>query len=775
MDLPERRVFFRRHLRGLGGALAGCVALVALLEIRWEMGRRELLESLSAHAKIAARGTLWALDLGDGGEAARALSVLEEVPAVAQAVIFSQDGSVIARWERARGHERSLLSAPGSSGARFLSDGTAAAFVPLSSGGRALGTLGVRAGTEILKRQVAQDAAFAVVAAAAAALALASALRSQSERSLRARAGALAAKAVAAAAASDGSAARDRVQAPNELQALDEALDGVIDALRRRDAELARVPADLEQEVALRTGELAASQGRLEEQLAQRREAGEALEHAVRDWSVSFDAIREGVLVLDRNGAIRRCNRAILALLGRRMEEVEGAELGALLPAWCSCPLSELRFLSGRQTASWKHAGRSYEARLEPIVGDGGEQIGWVQILADLTEQRRLQTQFMQSQKMEAIGRLAGGVAHDFNNILAAILSYTRLLLEDMPAGDPLRDDVQEIRKAGERAASLTRQLLAFSRKQVLTPEVLCVGDLVADMAKMVGRLVGEQIQLSVEVEGKGCALIDKSQLEQVVVNMVVNARDAMPDGGRLKVRVSDFELDARDARAAGDAAPGPYVRLLVEDTGAGMSEETLKKIFEPFFTTKPLGRGTGLGLAMVYGAVRQAGGRVTVKSTPGTGTSFRILLPRVQAEVQKPAPAPRPVRGKGEPILLVEDDAALRRALGRLFEDAGYRVHTAADGEEAYGLFIQQGEGIQLVVTDVVMPGRGGLALGERLLARRSDVRILYITGYSEDILRSRQPKATVLFKPFEEATLLARVRELLDGPGPGARAAAS
>jgi PAS domain S-box-containing protein len=767
------RVTIRRRLQVIGLLATGAAVLamgVALLAARWELGRRQLLDALASEAAIVARHATTSVEVEDRAGASATLSDLRGAPGVAQAAIYGENGALFARWDRERQGD---LLPPRAASADILPDGSAVAYVDLGWGARSIGTLYVRSDARALRAHLVDDAS-AIALAGAGALLLAFLLLSRLQRSIEGPVRELA-QVIGRAAALGDYSSRASVDAGGELGALATGLNGMLDGLERREQERARHREGLEQEAAHRTEQLAAANRRLQEELAERGRAEAALERSAQDWSATFDALREGVLVLDRSGAIRRCNRAILALVGRRMEEVEGGELGELLPQWCNCRLSDVRSLSGRQTASWKFAGRTYEARLEPMLGASGDHAGWVQVLVDVTEQKRLQTQFAQSQKMEAIGRLAGGVAHDFNNILAAILSYARLLLEDMPPEDPLRDDVQEIKKAAERAAALTRQLLAFSRKQVLTPEVLRVCDLVADMARMMGRVVGEQIDLALRAEGTGCALIDKSQLEQALVNLVLNARDAMPEGGRLTIEVADVELDESEARAKGDATPGPYVRLTVEDTGTGMSEETLKKLFEPFFTTKLHGRGTGLGLAMVYGAVRQAGGRVTVKSAPGTGSCFSIFLPRVSAAAPKVPAAEGPPRGKGEPILLVEDDAPLRRALSRLLENAGYRVHTAADGEEAYRLFLNQGEGIQLVVTDVIMPGTGGLALGERLRARRSEMPILYITGYSEEILRARQPpgKAAVLYKPFEDAALLARVRELLDGGWPGARAA--
>ena len=382
----------------------------------------------------------------------------------------------------------------------------------------------------------------------------------------------------------------------------------------------------------------------------------------------------------------------------------------------------------------------------------------------------RTEAQFRQAQKMEAVGRLAGGVAHDFNNLLTVILSSAEVLLADMPAGDVLREDVAAIAHAGRRAADLTRQLLAFSRQQVLEPRLLELNEVVREMQKMIPRVVGEDVQVRVELgESLGIVKADPGLLGQVIMNLVVNARDAMPAGGTLTVETSAVELAQPRVRDHFEVPAGAYIVLAVGDTGMGMDAATLERIFEPFFTTKEQGKGTGLGLSTVLGIVEQSGGRVWVDTAPGRGTVFRIYLPRTTGQ---PSPAPttptiQPVHG-GETILLVEDDEQVRKVARLMLQRSGYKVLVAGGGPEALQL-IEHGPGVDLLLTDVVMPRMSGPELAAALLPARPQLRVLYMSGYTDEaILRHRmlEPGIALLQKPFNSESLLRRVREVLGGP---------
>jgi signal transduction histidine kinase/CheY-like chemotaxis protein len=396
----------------------------------------------------------------------------------------------------------------------------------------------------------------------------------------------------------------------------------------------------------------------------------------------------------------------------------------------------------------------------------------------DMTEQKQaevrraeLEEQLQSSQKMEAIGSLAGGVAHDFNNLLTVILSYLGFAMSELQDDDPIKEDLLEVQKAGERAATLTRQLLAFSRRQVLQPVPLDLNQIATGLEKMLRRILGEDIDFVQELAPDlGVVVADPGQVEQVLMNLVVNARDAMPEGGRLTIATCNVELDASHA----SLKPGPYVQISVSDTGWGMDEQTRRRLFEPFFTTKEKGKGTGLGLPTVYGIVKQSGGEIRVSSEPGRGTSFEILLPRELSARAVPTVIPSKVPGRirgTETILIVEDEEALRKVAARTLDKAGYKVLTAGDGTEALLKSEQYADHIDLVVTDVVMPGIGGRTLSQEFSKRRPTTKILYMSGYTDDTIVYHgvlEAGTHFLGKPFTEADLSRKIREVLDSGSP-------
>jgi PAS domain S-box-containing protein len=395
--------------------------------------------------------------------------------------------------------------------------------------------------------------------------------------------------------------------------------------------------------------------------------------------------------------------------------------------------------------------------------------------LQDLQALEEKETQLRQAQKLEAVGHLAGGVAHDFNNLLTIISGYSEFLLRHAGPDQPLHPSVQEIQKAADRGAGLVRQLLAFSRKQMLQPSVLNLNLVVADLGKMLQRLIGEDIELKlIAAPALGAVQADRGQVEQVLLNLVVNARDAMPQGGKLFIETANVEVDESDTLRRPMVEPGAYVRLSVSDTGVGMDKETQAQIFEPFFTTKEPGKGTGLGLAMVYGIVKQSGGYIWVYSEPGQGTTFKIYLPRI-AEPHPPAAgvetARRPLGGQ-ETILLVEDEEAVRRLMALSLREQGYTLLEAGGGEEALQVGSQHAGLIHLLVTDVVMPGMNGQQLAERLAGAQPQLKVLYMSGYTEGIIAQHgilAPQVAFLQKPFSPDRLALRVREVLDSPPEG------
>ena len=420
----------------------------------------------------------------------------------------------------------------------------------------------------------------------------------------------------------------------------------------------------------------------------------------------------------------------------------------------------------------WK--GRVLESHVQPLRGNEGEFIGVIGVALDITDRKHLADQLRQSQKMQAVGELAGGVAHDFNNLLMVIKGHAEMLTDRLPQISPQRFNVEQIQTAAERAASLTRQLLAFSRKQVLQPRVLDLNEVVGGMIQMVSRIIDENIELAFLPGAKlGNVKADPSQIEQVVLNLVVNARDAMPDGGRLTIETSSVDLDKNYTaqHAVVDLEPGPYVMLTVVDTGCGMDAQTQARIFEPFFTTKEPGKGTGLGLATVYGVVKQSGGYIWVYSELGQGTTFKVYLPMVAVTAEKLAAEktiPAPSSGT-ETILFVEDEQSVRELVREYLTACGYSVLEASDGVQALEIAAMHPGAIQLLVTDVVMPRLSGRELATQIASARRDLKVLYISGYTDDsVFRHGVLEGGMEFlqKPFNLKALAQKIRDILDGP---------
>jgi nitrogen-specific signal transduction histidine kinase len=396
-------------------------------------------------------------------------------------------------------------------------------------------------------------------------------------------------------------------------------------------------------------------------------------------------------------------------------------------------------------------------------------------VAQDITERRTLEEQFQQAQKMEAVGRLAGGVAHDFNNVLTVILGLCELLLADRDPDDPRLADIAEIHQAGTRAAGLTRQLLAFSRKQIIEPTLLDMNAIVGDMRAMLERLIGEDVKIVLGLRAD-LALVkaDRGQLEQIVMNLAINARDAMPKGGTLTIETANVELDEHYAKTHLDVKPGPYVGLTVTDTGTGMTPQVQARLFEPFFTTKEPGKGTGLGMATVFGIVTRSGGRVGVYSEVGKGTQFKVYFPMAYADgtaEQMVGDTPVPVarsRAGTQTVLVVEDEGGVRELAKRLLQRLGYTVLIAADASEAGRLF-EENPTIDVLLTDVVMPGASGPELTSQLIKRRPALKVIYMSGYTEDAIVHHgvlTAEIAFLHKPFTAETLGRKVRDVLDAP---------
>ena len=527
------------------------------------------------------------------------------------------------------------------------------------------------------------------------------------------------------------------------------------------------------------------------EDLQAENEARRRNEAELQRVIMAIEQAGEMVLVADPDGAITYANPAFEAVSGYSREEVlgrnprllkSGKQDGAFYDdLWKT--ITGGRVWQGRMVNKRKD-GTFYveDATISPVMDEFGRIVSFVAVNRDVTEhlllteeKASLQEQLRQAQTLESIGRLAGGVAHDFNNMLGIILGYGEIVLDRLHERDPLRREVQEMVKAAQRSAALTRQLLAFSRRQTLQPQVLDPNDLVRNLEKMLRRLIGEDIELRLALaQDVGRVFVDPGQIEQVIMNLAVNARDAMPGGGRLSIGTASVELDEIYAATHPDAAPGEYLLLAVTDTGCGMEQEVLDRIFDPFFTTKEEGRGTGLGLATVYGIVKQSGGNIWVYSELGRGTTFKVYLPLTGA-LPEPAPgateAVAPVR-TGEHVLVVEDEEGLRNLMESLLSHLGYQVTLAANGGEALLLMEEKGLAPDLVVTDVVMPNMSGRQLVDRLRRARPNLRALYMSGYTDDTIVHHgvlDPGTPFLQKPFNIRDLGAKVREVLqNGPSP-------
>ena len=497
-----------------------------------------------------------------------------------------------------------------------------------------------------------------------------------------------------------------------------------------------------------------------------------------------LESLETGIVACDATGELTLFNRATREMHGLPEEPLppeRWAERYGLFQADGRTPMSKeeiplYRALHGEKLRNVEMVvvpkgaePRRILASARPIVDAGGRRLGAVAALHEVTEQRSLEAQFRQAQKMEAVGRLAGGVAHDFNNLLSVILGYTEITLAAGDLPRRVQENLEEVHEAGQRAAELTRQLLAFSRKQIIEPRVLDLGALVHDMEKMLRRVIGEDIRLTTRLAEKlGHVRADPGQIEQIVMNLVVNARDAMPGGGTLTLETADSEIDAAFVRENPGARAGSYVLLEVRDTGTGIPHEIQGKIFEPFFTTKGEGKGTGLGLATVYGIVKQNGGYIRIESEPGQGTCVLVFLPLVSGdadELERPATAPP--AGGTETILLVEDESSLRHLASGALRGYGYNVLEAEDSVEALRICDAHQGPIHLLLADFILPGMRGDELASRAVKRHPEARVLYMSGYTDDALVRDgilQPGVALLQKPFETTLLARRVREILD-----------
>jgi PAS domain S-box-containing protein len=502
-------------------------------------------------------------------------------------------------------------------------------------------------------------------------------------------------------------------------------------------------------------------------------------DEAVRWLAAMVESSDDAIIGKTLDGVITSWNAGAARVYGYPAEEAIGRTISMLAPPDRADEMLGIlaRLRQGKpvgqfETVRVRKDGEPIQVSLtiSPIRDAAGRTVGAATIARDISERKALEEQLRQAQKMEAIGHLAGGVAHDFNNLLTVITGYSDLLLGNLRRDDPAHHLVSEIRKAGDRAAALTRQLLAFSRKAILQPVVLDLNAVVEDMDKMCRRLIGEDVEFVTSLDpALGKVKADPGQVEQALLDLVVNARDAMPTGGRLTIETRNVELDEAFARTHVEVRPGPYVLLAVSDTGCGMTPEVKAHTFEPFFTTKEVGKGTGLGLAMVHGVVKQSEGHIEVASEVGRGTTFSIYLPRLEPAPAAGRPDSSEVRipGGRETVLLTEDEDGLRTLTRMVLESNGYAVIVARSPQEALEAATRHKGPLHLLVTDVVMPQMNGCQLAGLLTPLYPGLKVLYISGYTDEaVIRHgvRERETAFLQKPFTPATLARKVREVLD-----------
>jgi len=554
-----------------------------------------------------------------------------------------------------------------------------------------------------------------------------------------------------------------------------------IEARRQAEIEISRVRDELERRVEERTAELAAANQTLKAEIEERARTEETLRASEYRYRELFDSANDMIYLHDLSGNFLSFNKAALKATGYTREEALGMNLLQMVPPdHVEAAQAEIaRKLGGESSTPYEMAiltkdGRRLTLEVNShLVYENGKPVAVQAIARDITERQRLEQQLRHSQKMEAVGRLAGGIAHDFNNHLTVIAAYSQMLADELPENEHLRAYAQEILWAAERAGNLTTRLLAFSRQQMVEPKVLDLNHLLGVLSNMLRRLIGEDVELRSFLDpALGKIKADPTQIEQVVMNLAVNARDAMHNGGQLTLRTANLQLDPGAEPPHPGLQPGSYVVLQVADTGVGMDDELRRHIFEPFFTTKESGKGTGLGLSMVYSIVKQSGAEIAVDSAPGMGATFTLYFPQVE-ECEDPftskaaaCPGARPA--ERETILLVEDEYGVRKLVRKMLLQQGYRVLEAANGRDALQICRVHSGPIHLLITDVVMPGMSGRELAERVALHSPDTRVLYMTGYTDDDILQHGidggEAPAMLRKPFLAEHLAASVRRVLD-----------
>ena len=749
-------------------AVAVVLTSTVLLWHEMRTERREEDEEIAALVRHVTGRVARPLADGDARGVRDALSVLQASKEVTAGVLFDAGGARRADLaHRGPWVDRSerplrdgLVRAPGQLEITH----------PVEWNGRRVGTLSVRASVDELGERLLTHApwlGFVLLATTLLAFGVDAALLRRTRRPM------LALAETARAVAERGDLALRAPEAPGEeLRALTADFNAMLARFEQQDRELREAHDELGDEGGRIVGLLGVAHD-----VTRRRET----EARVRLLRAALEATVDSVVIADARARIEWVNAGFTRLTGFTADETVGRRVTRLASAHQVAPypedfwstLREGRVWKGEMTRGRKDGSRYHEElTVTPVRDDAGRVAHFVGIQRDVSERRRLEAQVRQATKMEAVGRLAGGVAHDFNNLLSVIRGHGELGLREMDPGSPGRVRIEGILDATGRAAALTRQLLAFSRRQVMEPRVLDLNDVVRGVERLLRPLVGEDIEMKLELRGSlGRVRADPNQVDQVLMNLAANARDAMPSGGRLTLETDEVVLDEGFCREHAGARPGPFVALRVSDTGTGIDPDVIGHLFEPFFTTKELGRGTGLGLATVYGIVKQSDGYVSVDSVPGRGTTVTVYLPRVEDEA---GPVPRPAKPIDDApaeatVLLVEDEDCLRPLAAELLESRGFRVLAAGSGKEALALAHAHQHEVQLLLTDVVMPGMSGPQLASTLRQTHPGMRVLYMSGYLADAIARHgalEEGTLLLHKPFSSAELCEKVLEALSVP---------
>jgi PAS domain S-box-containing protein len=745
--------------------------------------RKEMVKNLSTLAKIIGNNTSAALDFNDPKSAEETLFALQAQPNIVSACVFSRSGQIFANYDRP-GDAITFTPPPKPQPAGYsFGKNSLTVFEPITSKGDVIGVIYLESDMQALHSKLTQ---FAVITVAVFLLTLLVAFL------LSARLQRLISEPILDLVRTACAVAQDRdysirviKRSTDEIGVLIDGFNEMLAQIQQRDAALQSARDGLEVRVAERTAELAKTNEALLTENTERKKADEAL----RLLGSAVEQSKESILITDAQlelpgPKIIFVNPAFTKITGYTAEEAIGKTPRILQgPHSDKIVLSRLRQNLQRgeafegETINYRKDGTEFniEWQVAPIRNASGKITHFVAIQHDITARKRFEAQLFQSQRMETVGKLAGGIAHEFNSILTAIIGQNELLLGDLPAGSPLAKNAIEISRAAGRAAMLTRQLLAYGRKQILQPEILDLNQVIASMEGMFHHLTGEEVETQiVPAPDLHAVKADAGQIEQVIMNMVMNARDAMPNGGKLTMETANITFDQESVGRYPELKAGEYVMLAITDTGAGMSEEVRARVFEPFFTTKGVGQGTGLGLSTCYGIIKQSGGHISVYSERGRGATFKIYLPQFErhAILSVPRIDSQNLPHGTETILLVEDDPALREMAGTLLRRLGYTVFAAANGIEALSLKQQRDIGhIDLLFTDVVMPHMSGKELADRVRALFPHTRILFTSAYTENAIVHQgvlNKGVALLQKPFTPSALAHKLREVLDQPHP-------